>query len=102
MSARIISATNADLRAEVGAGHFREDLLFRLNTVEIHVPALRNRREDIPPLAAHFLKQHSIRYRKQLSGFETDAMQQLLHALLAGQYPRARPRGGTRRADGGR
>ncbi|MFB3904070.1 MAG: sigma-54-dependent transcriptional regulator [Acidobacteriota bacterium] len=75
---RVISATNADLREEVDAGRFREDLLFRLNTVEIPVPPLRERREDIPPLAARFLCQHSIRYRKQLKGFEPAAMQALL------------------------
>jgi DNA-binding NtrC family response regulator len=55
---RVISATNADLRAEVGAGRFRSDLLFRLNTVEIHLPPLRERREDIPALAGFFLNQH--------------------------------------------
>ena len=63
---RIISATNADLHAEVAAGRFRQDLLFRLNTIEIHLPPLRDRREDIPLLAAHFLRQHAQRYRKPL------------------------------------
>ncbi len=52
---RVISATNADLRAACSAGQFREDLLFRLNTVEVHLPPLRERREDIPMLAGHFL-----------------------------------------------
>ena len=52
---RIVSATNADLHEEVAAGRFRQDLLFRLNTIEIRVPPLRERREDIPPLASHFL-----------------------------------------------
>jgi DNA-binding NtrC family response regulator len=79
VNARIISATNSDLRAEVAAGRFREDLLFRLNTVEIHVPPLRNRREDIPPLAMYFLRQHSLRYRKRMVGFEPAAMQVLLN-----------------------
>ena len=79
VSARIISATNADLRGEVAAGRFREDLLFRLNTVEIHVPPLRNRREDIPPLANHFLGQHALRYRKTMTGFDTGAIEQLLN-----------------------
>ncbi len=78
VNVRVISATNADLHAEVGAGRFREDLLFRLNTVEIPVPPLRERREDIPPMAAHFLAQHSGRYRKLLTGFEAQAMQALL------------------------
>ena len=75
---RIISATNADLREEVAAKRFREDLLFRLNTVEIQLPPLRNRREDIPLLAAHFLRQHAQRYRKQLTDFDSGAMQALL------------------------
>lgn len=75
---RVISATNADLRAEVAAGRFREDLLYRLNTIEIRIPPLRDRREDIPPLAAQFLKRYAAKYRKALTGFRTDAMQSLL------------------------
>jgi DNA-binding NtrC family response regulator len=67
---RILSATNADLREEVAAGRFRQDLLFRLNTVEIRIPPLRERREDIPSLAGHFLEQHAQRYRKRFRGFE--------------------------------
>jgi DNA-binding NtrC family response regulator len=78
VNARVISATNADLHEEVEGGRFREDLLFRLNTVEIPVPPLRERREDIAPLAAHFLSQHSARYRKPLTDFEPAAMQALL------------------------
>jgi len=78
VNVRVISATNADLREEVAAKRFREDLLFRLNTVEIHLPPLRNRREDIPLLAAHFLRQHAQRYRKQLSDFDPAAIQTLL------------------------
>jgi DNA-binding NtrC family response regulator len=74
---RLISATNAHLSDEVSAGRFRQDLLFRLNTVEIALPPLRERREDIPLLAAHFLGLHSKRYRKPLSGFEPAAMQLL-------------------------
>jgi DNA-binding NtrC family response regulator len=74
---RIVSATNADLSQEVQAGRFRQDLLFRLNTIEIHVPPLRERREDIPLLAAHFLKQHAQRYRKRISGFEAEAVRAL-------------------------
>ena len=75
---RVVSATNSDLREEVAAGRFRQDLLFRLNTVEIHVPALRERREDILPLAQHFLKQHALRYRKSFRGFEEAAATALL------------------------
>jgi DNA-binding NtrC family response regulator len=75
---RILSATNADLGAEVAAGRFRRDLLFRLNTIEIHVPALRDRRQDIPLLAAQFLAAHARRYRKPVTGFDGAAAQALL------------------------
>jgi len=75
---RVISATNANLQLEVTEGRFREDLLFRLNTIEIHLPPLRDRREDIAPLAMHFLRRHATRYRKNLTGFDTGAMQVLL------------------------
>jgi DNA-binding NtrC family response regulator len=74
---RTISATNADLQAECAAGTFREDLLFRLNTVEIYLPPLRERREDIPALASHFLSRHTQRYRKQVMGFSPEAMDKL-------------------------
>ncbi len=80
---RILSATNADLDPEVSAGRFRQDLLFRLNTIEIRVPPLRERREDIPLLAAHFLKLHNKRYRKSLAGFDAAA----LRALLEHSWP---------------
>jgi DNA-binding NtrC family response regulator len=75
---RILSATNADLHIEVATGRFREDLLFRLNTIEIHLPPLRERREDIPALAQHFLKRHAGRYRKNVHGFDAGGMQSLL------------------------
>jgi len=78
MDVRVISATNARLLEEVAAGRFREDLLFRLNTVEIHLPALRERREDISALASHFLRVHARRYRKNLRSFDQPAMQALL------------------------
>jgi len=78
VSVRVLSATNADLASETAAGRFREDLLFRLNTVEIHVPPLRERREDIPLLAAHFLRRHAARYRKHLASFDAEAMRSLL------------------------
>src|SRR5215212_5338339 len=75
---RIISATNAALNDEVAAGRFRQDLLFRLNTIEIRLPPLRDRREDLPLLAQHFLRQHAQRYRKRLTGFESAAVKALL------------------------
>jgi len=81
---RVLSATNADLAKEIAGGRFREDLLFRLNTVEIHLPALRERREDIPLLTAHFLQRHVERYRKPLGGLESAAMQALLEHTWPG------------------
>jgi DNA-binding NtrC family response regulator len=78
VNVRIVSATNSNLGEEVAAGRFRQDLLFRLNTIEIQLPPLRERREDIPALATHFLKQHAQRYRKSLTGFEPAALQALL------------------------
>src|SRR5579863_4223796 len=74
---RVVSATNTDLQAACRAGQFREDLLFRLNTVEIHLPPLRERSEDIPVLAAHFLANYALRYRRQIDGFEATALQAL-------------------------
>ncbi len=75
---RVLCATNAQLQDEVTAENFREDLLFRINTVEIHLPALRDRREDVPLLAQHFLNRNRSRYRKQVSGFSPAAMQELM------------------------
>ena len=80
---RVFSATNADIAAEVAEGKFRQDLLFRLNTIEIRLPPLRDRREDIPLLAAHFLRQHCEHYRKRLTGFDEPAIK----ALLAHAWP---------------
>ncbi len=74
---RVLSATNADLNVEVAEGRFRQDLLFRLNTVEIHLPPLRDRREDIAPLAEHFLRQHSDRYRRGVTMFTPQALDAL-------------------------
>jgi DNA-binding NtrC family response regulator len=81
---RILSATNADLHEEAKAGNFRDDLLFRINTVEIHLPALRDRREDIPLLAQHFLNRNRARYRKQVNGFSAEAMQQMMQYAWPG------------------
>lgn len=74
-SVRLISATNSDLPTEVAAGKFRQDLLFRLNTIHLHLPPLRERREDIELLAQHFLKQHIERYHKPITGFDEAAVQ---------------------------
>jgi DNA-binding NtrC family response regulator len=72
---RILSATNANLKECVATGAFREDLLFRLNTVEIRLPPLRERAEDIPRLATHFLLQHARRYQRTITGFDAAALQ---------------------------
>ena len=75
---RIITATNRDLKELIREGKFREDLYYRLNVVEIHVPPLRERREDIIPLAYHFLRKFSRKYSKKVRGFTEGARRLLL------------------------
>ncbi len=75
---RFLAATNVDVAKEVAEGRFREDLLYRLNTVEIHLPPLRERREDIPPLAAHFAQRLQARHAQPPRSFSADAMRALL------------------------
>jgi DNA-binding NtrC family response regulator len=77
VNVRVLAATNVDVNMEVSAGRFREDLLFRLNTIEIHLPALRERGADIDLLANHFLRVYADRYRKKIAGFDAGAMQSL-------------------------
>ena len=84
VNVRLLSATNADLHAEVAQGKFRQDLLFRLNTVEVRLPPLRDRLEDIPVLAEHFLKVHRERYRRPILGFTSEALDALRHHLWPG------------------
>ena len=81
---RIVAATNADIEAEIRSGQFREDLLYRLNTVEVHLPPLRDRREDIPPLAAHFLAAEAQRHRKPRLTFHPLALQALIEHAWPG------------------
>lgn len=81
---RIISATNARITTEVAEGRFREDLLYRLNTVEIQLPPLRDRRDDVPLLATYFLKEQATKYRKEAREFEPAAMQSLLAHVWPG------------------
>jgi DNA-binding NtrC family response regulator len=83
VNVRVIAATNADIAAEIEGGRFREDLLYRLNTVEIHLPPLRERKEDILPLAGHFLGLYATRYEKKLAGFDPAAQS----ALAAHVWP---------------
>ncbi|HTS83170.1 MAG TPA: sigma-54 dependent transcriptional regulator [Myxococcaceae bacterium] len=75
---RVLAATNADLHAGVKSGAFREDLLYRLNTVEVVLPPLRDRREDIPALASAFLAAQAARYRKPVQRFGAAAIKALL------------------------
>lgn len=77
VNVRVLAATNVDVNVEVAAGRFREDLLFRLNTIEIHLPGLRDRGADIDLLANHFLRVYAERYRKKIAGFDSGAMQSL-------------------------
>lgn len=80
---RVIAATNLDLRREVEAGRFREDLFYRLNVFPIHLPPLRERREDIPLLMSYFLRHFSLRHGRHLAGFST----RLVNALLTYRFP---------------
>jgi DNA-binding NtrC family response regulator len=84
VNVRVLSATNSDLSAACASGQFREDLLFRLNTVEIHLPALRERREDIPALAGHFLARYAARYRRPVQSFDSAAVQTLMQYAWPG------------------
>ncbi len=76
---RVVAATNVDLQAEVRAGRFREDLFFRLNVFPIHLPPLRERRDDIPLLMNHFLRREAARHGRRVAGFTPRAVRALLH-----------------------
>ena len=80
---RIVCATHRDLKAEVQAGRFREDLFYRVHVLPLRLPPLRERKEDIPLLAMHFLDRHARAYHRDLTGFEPDALQ----ALTAYAWP---------------
>ena len=84
VNVRLLSATNADLQSEVAQGRFRQDLLFRLNTVEIRLPPLRDRGDDIPRLAEHFLRLHRERYRRPIIGFTPEAFKAMREHLWPG------------------
>ncbi len=75
---RVIAATNKDLLQEIDAGRFRDDLFYRLNVVNLTLPPLKHRKEDIPLLAQHFLRVFSDKNRKQMKGFTPQAMDRLL------------------------
>lgn len=80
---RLISATNADLTSAVAAGNFREDLLFRINTVRIHLPPLRERGGDILLLAHSFLQRYTAKYEREIEGFDASAVE----AIQAHRWP---------------
>ena len=74
---RLVTATNKDLRIEVKEGRFRQDLFFRLNVVNLHVPVLRERREDILPLARFFLNRYAVDFKKKVAGFSPAAIEKM-------------------------
>jgi two-component system response regulator HydG len=74
---RVVTATNRDLRSEVKEGRFRQDLFFRLNVVNLHVPILRERREDILPLARFFLNRYAVDFKKKVTGFSPAAIDKM-------------------------
>lgn len=76
---RFIVATNQDLEANVAAGTFRHDLYHRLNVVKLRMPSLRERKDDIPLLVQYFIERYNKQYKRQVSGFDSASMQQLLH-----------------------
>jgi DNA-binding NtrC family response regulator len=76
---RLISATNTDIYREVENGNFRQDLLYRINTIELRIPPLRDRGNDILLLANHFLQKFNIKYKKHITGFTSDAKTKLAH-----------------------
>ncbi len=75
---RVLAATNKDLYREVQTARFRDDLYYRLNVITIHLPALRERKEDISPLCNHFLNKYNLKEGKKISRFSPDAMQALM------------------------
>jgi two-component system response regulator AtoC len=81
---RLIAASNRDLRKEIAAGRFREDLFYRLNVMPIHLPPLRERRTDIPLLAEHFLRIHAVRFRKPVTQLSSDALEALVNYAWPG------------------
>ena len=89
---RIVAATNVNLAEEVKAGRFREDLYYRLNVIPVNVPPLRDRRDDIPLLAQHFVQVYAEKNGKAISGLLADRARAARRVRLAGQRARARER----------
>jgi len=104
---RLVCATNANIRQMVDEGTFRQDLLYRINTIEIHIPPLRERGEDIVLLAEHFLQKYAQKYKKNIQGLTRESKQKLMkyswpgnvrelqhaieRAVILSQYPWLRP-----------
>ena len=76
---RLICATNADIHSMISQGNFRQDLFYRINTIEIAIPPLRERGKDILLLAKHFLKQYSYKYKKEITDLSKETQHKLLH-----------------------
>ena len=97
---RLVAATNVDLAGEVKAGRFREDLYYRLNVIPVHVPPLRDRRDDIPLLAQHFVQVYAEKNGKAIAGCSPARARAARRVRVAGQRARARERDRARgRAD---
>jgi DNA-binding NtrC family response regulator len=79
VNVRFIASTNRDLKEEIASGRFREDLFYRLNVIEIHLPSLKEREEDIPLLADHFLNKYRIEMNKNIKGIDNEAIRALLN-----------------------
>jgi two-component system response regulator AtoC len=89
---RVVAATNKNLREAVREGAFRQDLYFRLNVIHITIPPLRERREDILPLAEFFIEHYNRKFKRQITGISPEARKAVAGARLAGQRPRAAQR----------
>ncbi len=90
VNVRVISATNSDLQADVASGSFREDLYYRLNVINLHLPPLRERRDDIPLLASHFIKQQNSKFGTEFKGMTPEAMEALRNDAWPGNIRQLR------------
>lgn len=85
INVRFVASTNRDLKSEIAAGRFREDLYYRINVIEIHLPSLKEREEDIPLLADHFLNKYRKELNKNIKGIDSDALRALLNYEWKGE-----------------